>query len=178
MKHIRYGRLKTVAAVLSIVASAVMLNVAASAPAQAASSCHRNSGSVLGAGEVEVSFGSTGDMKYPATLHGRKVRLFTDSGNASAYAVALLQPGDILSIDRSNFEVRGPRSDHNWLTTSEVQARGDWDYCEVTGPGSQIATPRIDGAHRAVRVCLRHNGGLQCTNIWYADNDDDKDDWI
>jgi hypothetical protein len=175
MKHSR--RASALLFALSLVASVVVAGVAAPSPAQAAGTCHHNGGSILPDNDVQGNFGSTGDMKYPATLHGRTVRLITDSGNASAYAGALLQAGDVLSIDRSNFEVRGPRSDHNWLTTTDVQSRGTWDYCEVTGPGVYVTTPRIDGAHRAVRVCLRHNGGLQCTNIWYADNDDDAGDW-
>jgi hypothetical protein len=83
----------------------------------------------------------------------------------------------ILSIDRSSFPVTGPRKDHNWLTTDDVQRRGTWDFCETrAGSRGTYQSRRIDGAHRAVRVCLRHQGAIQCTNIWYADNDDNAGD--
>jgi hypothetical protein len=141
-------------------------------PAQDSNHCHLNRASYKPDGEV-------GRPYYPVKLYGHTVRLYTNRGNASARAVVNgLENGDILSIDRSNFGVRGPK-DHYWRTTGEIEDRGTWDYCEARPDWSGTAvTPRIDGAHRAVRVCLRHRGVLQCANWWYADNDDDVNDWF
>ncbi len=74
---------------------------------------------------------------------------------------------DIISIDRSNFTVTGS-GDYHLDSTIEYPrvALGT-----IGGDGQlsgELSTPRIDGAHRYVRACHRHLGGLQCTNIWYA----------
>ncbi|WP_147268682.1 hypothetical protein [Sphaerisporangium album] len=167
----------TLAALLGATLS-VAVSVSAPSAAHAANACHSGAWNALGDGEVKYDEGPTGDLKYPATLHGKTVRLYSNRANASARAEANLSAGDVMGIDRSNFTVTGPNADHNWLRTHEVEARGTWDYCEVTaGSNGTYSTPRIDGAHRAVRVCILHNGGRQCTNVWYADNDDDSGDW-
>ncbi|HEX7307632.1 hypothetical protein [Lentzea sp.] len=164
----------TMAAVLGA-AFTVGLLVSSPTAAHAEKKCHGGGWPVLGYGEVKYDNpGGSGDLKYPASLHGRTARLYSGRSNAAAYARVYLTRGDVLGIDRSNFTVTGPGSDHNWLRTDEVEARGTWDYCEVTATSdATYDTPVIDGAHRAVRICLLHNGGRQCTNIWYADNDDD-----
>lgn len=171
---------------------AVMSGIALSSPAHAASYCHTNNRNTFGVDKAVLFDGGRGDLQYPAILHGKKVYLASNSANASAKAYAEgLAPGDILSIDRANFDVRNvPKNcnnpyknvicgpGHYWLSTTYVQQHGTWDYCETFNRDqyNNMETPRIDGAHHAVRVCLRHNGGLQCTNVWYADNDDDATD--
>ena len=154
---------------------AVGLSVSIPSAAYAEKKCHSGGWPAGGYGEVKYDNpGATGDLKYPATLHGRTARLYSGRTNAAAYAKVYLTKGYVLGIDRSNFTVTGPRADHNWLRTHEVEAKGTWDYCEVTASSNRTyETPVIDGAHRAVRICLLHDGGRQCTNIWYADNDDD-----
>ncbi|WP_170208298.1 hypothetical protein [Couchioplanes caeruleus] len=166
----RYGRRKAAAAVVAAISVVSMLEVALPNPAHAASYCHTQ----------KSGFGPDRPINY-AILHGTPVTLMSDSANASAYVNAELKPGDVLSIDRSNFEVRGPRSDHNWPSNDDVaRIGGTWDYCETFAGSAYgwMSTPRIDGAHRAVRGCLRRNGEVRCQDIWYADNDDDRTDWF
>ncbi|MCX4585938.1 MULTISPECIES: hypothetical protein [unclassified Streptomyces] len=116
-------------------------------------------------------------------MHGTKVHLYTDRGNAAVYAKAdSVVRGDILSIDRSNFAVSGTGEAY-WKETPWIMAQtpnSGYSYCEWTATGSgsfsTSKTNPIDGAHRYIRVCLRHAGSLQCAGWWYGDNDDDWDD--
>lgn len=151
--------------------SVFFIGATTAAPAEAAANCHYNNVAITGYyGELSYS-GS-----YPASLHGETVRLYSHSADASVKAtVSGAQAGDILSVDRSNFLVTGGGS-HYWQTTSWIQSQGTWDYCEKTLTGTSATIEGVDGAHRYVRVCLRRSGALQCTNIWYGDNDDDTGD--
>ncbi|SCF46434.1 hypothetical protein GA0070564_11376 [Micromonospora mirobrigensis] len=144
--------------------------------AEAANACFLGNYNALGDSEVNRS-GSTGDTRYPATLHGKTVHLYTNVANASVVAtVDGASTGDVVSIDRSVFRVSGT-ADHYFKTTAQIQALGTWDYCEKTATSSgKLTSKRIDGAHHYVRVCLRHSGALQCTNVWYGDNDDEAGD--
>jgi hypothetical protein len=109
---------------------------------------------------------------YPARLHGTWIYLFTGRSSARAFAEAWLNPGDILSIDRSRAEFKGNDWDHKWPWTHQVAAAGGWDYCERRAPLYNFwRTPQVDGYKHAVRVCLRRNGDLRCTNTWYSDQD-------
>ncbi|WP_191839075.1 hypothetical protein [Catellatospora chokoriensis] len=145
------------------------------APAQAAKDCHIG---VVATGlyqEVTKS-GATGDLRYPATLHNATIKLYSHSGDASVKAeVSGARSGDILSVDRSNFLVTGT-AEYYWQSTSWMQTQGTWDYCEKTLTGSSATIKDMDGAHRWIRVCLRRSGALQCTNVWYGDNDDESGD--
>lgn len=170
-----------VATLLLTGATTVVMTAVLPSAAHASAACHTGANSIMPDYDLTGSWGSTGDLKYPAVLHGKKIHLYTDRGNASAYAKGEnLSKGDILSIDRSNWRLnpQTEKAEHYWLSTAKVGARGTYDYCEkkITSAGTQ-STPRIDGAHRAVRPCLRHKGALQCTNVWYADNDDNPGDW-
>lgn len=155
----------------------VDLNVAP-LPASVSKSCHTNTNgpSLFGWGEILT--------KYPfTTSRGTKIHLYSDHANAAVYAKAdSVSTGDILSIDRSNFAVSG--SGHCYFKqTSWIMAQtpnSGYDYCEWTASSSgSFSTSKldpIDGAHRYIRVCLRHAGVLECSGWWYGDNDDDWDD--
>ncbi|KAB1929850.1 hypothetical protein F8271_28485 [Micromonospora sp. ALFpr18c] len=147
-----------------------------SAPAQAANRCVSGAWNALGDGEV-LKTGSTGDTRYPGSLHGKTIRLYSNHANASVIAKAEgASSGDVISIDRSNFSVTGS-AEHYFKSTTDIQKLGTWDYCETQASSSgTLTSKRIDGAHRYVRVCLRHSGALQCMNVWYGDNDDDAGD--
>ncbi len=107
---------------------------------------------------------------YPVQLHGRTVILYTGRRTAKAYASAGgLGQNDILSIDRSRNAFIGNDLDHKWPYTHQVAANGGWDYCEDKSGRSTQKTPTVDGYQHAVRVCLRRNGALQCSNVWYSD---------
>lgn len=110
------------------------------------------------------------DIAYPATLHGKTVRLMNGRYTNRMYA-KVINPstGDIVSVDRAK-GISG--TTRVWWRTDEVAAQGGWDYCEtkVTSSGGEWKSPWVPGWQVPVRVCLRHNGALQCTNIWRADN--------
>lgn len=130
--------------------------------AHAAAACHLAGDSI---------YGIVG-THYPVTLHGVSVGLRSGVSHGAAYAIGNVHAGDIISIDRANFTISGSAS-HYWFDTIWVLAHGTYDYCEYRAPANGVyQTFIIDGAHRPVRACLRHNGALQCANWWYADNDD------
>jgi hypothetical protein len=109
---------------------------------------------------------------YPVTLHGTTVRLYSGGDTGGAYAKIWrgLRSDEILSIDRSRAEFVGEYR-YTWPLTSQVEVKG-WDYCERHGPTVGYGqTPSVDGFHHAVRVCLRRAGALQCSNVWYSDQD-------
>lgn len=168
-----------VTALVTLVSGSVVLaGTVTAAPAQAAANCHYNNVAITGYyGEVKYgSSSASGDLRYPATLHGATVRLYSHTADASVKAtVSGARSGDILSVDRSNFRVSGTAG-HYFKSTSWVQSHGTWDYCEKKLSGTSASIAGIDGAHRYVRVCLRRSGALQCTNIWYGDNDDETGD--
>jgi hypothetical protein len=154
----------------AVAASVMGVPVLLPAPAaHAAAACHVNNG---------FTYEPVG-APYPEVRFGETMHLMSDGRNASAYGFVFADSGDILSIDQARFTVSGSAHFY-WLTTDEVERRGGWDYCEsvVALWPSYLFTPAVDGAHRPVRLCLRHHGNLECSNSWYADNDDDADDWL
>lgn len=145
-------------------------------------SCQRNT-----KGLTSAPWGWVGGP-YPVRLHGTKVYLKTDKGNAAVQAVAdRVSAGDVLSIERSNFAVSGPRGYYlrrtSWIVAQsphEGYSSCDWTATS-SGRFSTSASSPVDGAHRYVRVCLRHNGVRQCAGddgrrAWYGDNNDDWND--
>jgi hypothetical protein len=173
-------RWRTRIAVLALLmgGSVTAVTTTTATSAAAAANCHWNNVPFGGFwGTVQLS-GSTGDMRYPATLHGATITLQTHSADASVRVTASgLRQGDVLSVDRSNFRVAGS-AEYYFQSTAWVQARGTWDYCEsppMSGSGIAVIEG-VDGAHRYIRTCLRRSGALQCTNMWYGDNDDETGD--
>ncbi|MER5602350.1 hypothetical protein [Streptomyces sp. NPDC002265] len=175
---------RTAGALVIVAATAVAVNMGTATSANAAKACHYNTAGTTIRGWSEVG------THYPVTLHGTKVHLYTDAGNAAVYAKAdSVAAGDILSIDRSNFAVSGT-ADHYWKQTPWIMAQtpnSGYDYCEWTaGSAGSFSTSKsnpIDGAHRYIRVCLRHAGSLQCApsgteSWWYGDNDDNWNDTL
>jgi hypothetical protein len=177
---------RTVGALALVIAFFGVADGAQPSPARAAADCHPKGWSGIPDYYDEVKYTdpnrTSGDFRYPATLHGTTVRLMTDTGNASTYVSAILRKGDVLSIDRTNFLVSDLIPDALPLTegkpgyyfreTYSIEGKGTWDYCETTAThNGAFATPHIDGSNRFVRACLRRNGGLQCTNMWYGDMD-------
>ncbi|MEV4411415.1 hypothetical protein [Catellatospora sp. NPDC049609] len=166
------------ALVLLASSTVVVADAVAAPPASAAAYCHYNNVAATGAYLPVEKTGSTGDMRYPATLHGATLTLYSHTADASAkVTVDNGRVGDVVSIDRSNYLVTGTGESY-FQTTSWVQSHGTgtWDYCEKTLTGTSGSLAGIDGAHRWIRVCLRRSGALQCTNIWYGDNDDETGD--
>ena len=120
----------------------------------------------------EVLYGSSHsdyngrDIALPATLHGKTVRLMNGRYTNKSFArVENPSAGDIVSIDRATSVTNTTRT---WWYTYQISS---WEYCQtrIDSSGGWARSPAIDNWHRPVRVCLRHNGALQCTNIWYAD---------
>ncbi|MEU8036322.1 hypothetical protein [Streptosporangium sp. NPDC049078] len=108
------------------------------------------------------------DVAYPAKLHGKTVRLMNGGAFNQSYAkVENATAGDIVSIDRTTDSDKVNTTKKWWFTD---QIRG-WEFCQktVSTTGSTVHSPMINNWHRPVRVCLRHNGALQCANVWYAD---------
>jgi hypothetical protein len=108
------------------------------------------------------------DLALPATLHGRKIRLMNGRQSDKMYAKAdSWSSGDIISIDWARTS-----TSQSWRFTNQIT--GGWDYCEKTlGTGNVLfndRSPVVPGRDHPVRVCLRHAGALQCTNIWRADH--------
>jgi hypothetical protein len=108
------------------------------------------------------------DLALPATLHGRKIRLMNGRYTDKMYAKAdSWSSGDIISIDWAR-----ATTTQSWRFTSQIS--GGWDYCEKTlGTGNVLfrdRSPVVPGRNHPVRVCLRHAGSLQCTNIWRSDH--------
>jgi hypothetical protein len=173
----QWQRIRRVAALVLLASSTVVAaDAVAAVPASAAANCHYNNVATTGYYAQVDRTGSTGDMRYPATLHNATLTLYSHTADASVkVSVSNGRAGDIVSVDRSNFLVTGT-ADHYFQPTSWVQARGTWDYCEKTLSGTSASLQGIDGAHRWIRVCLRRSGALQCTNIWYGDNDDETGD--
>jgi hypothetical protein len=110
--------------------------------------------------------GNKRDINYPATLHGKTVRLMNGGSTNHSFAwVENASAGDILSIDRATDPDKKNTTQKWW--TSGI---GKWEYCEQKGwRNGDWGTPSMSNWHVPMRVCLRHNGALQCANIWYAD---------
>ncbi|MBE3009415.1 hypothetical protein IL992_09415 [Microbispora sp. NEAU-D428] len=62
------------------------------------------------------------------------------------------------------------------MASAGLPSRTEWPHPPDPFSGTSATIAGIDGAHRYVRVCLRRSGALQCTNIWYGDNDDETGD--
>lgn len=105
---------------------------------------------------------------YPVWLHDTKITLWTGKTTGRAFAQGYLQPGDILSIDRTR-----NATNNWWLWQWQVdEMGGGWDYCDTHAPFSGTkSTVAVDGYKHAVRPCLRRNGYLMCAVYWYADQD-------
>ncbi|MEU1465980.1 hypothetical protein ABZ467_36170 [Streptomyces sp. NPDC005727] len=114
----------------------------------------------------EVLYNGNGrDVNLPATLHGKKVRLYNGRGFNQSYAtVDNPSPGDIVSIDRA-LDSDKRNTTKKWWRTDEIRS---WEYCQAN-TDTRSRTPTMNNWHVPMRVCLRHNGALQCSNIWYAD---------
>ncbi|MFC0552709.1 hypothetical protein ACFFHJ_17625 [Planotetraspora thailandica] len=87
--------------------------------------------------------------------------------NQSYARVENASAGDIVSIDRATDSDKR-NTTKKWWFTEQI---GSWEYCQRTvyATGNTVHSPTINNWHTPVRVCLRHNGALQCTNVWYAD---------
>jgi hypothetical protein len=109
--------------------------------------------------------GNGRDVNLPATLHGKKVHLYNGRAFNQSYAtVDNPSPGDVISIDRATDSDKR-HTTKKWWRTDEIHG---WEYCEAN-TDSYWRTPTMNNWHIPMRVCLRHNGALQCSNIWYAD---------
>jgi len=120
------------------------------------------------AGEVFYDKGKSPDHNYPLRLHGKTVHLMNGKGFNQSYAlVDRPSIGDIVSIDRAT-DPDKLKTKKKWWDTSEIHS---WEFCElkVTANAAHWPSPTINNWHVPVRVCLRHNGALQCANTWYAD---------
>lgn len=111
--------------------------------------------------------GNGTDRNYPAKLHGKTVRLMNGGAFNQSYAVVENpSAGDIVSIDRATDSDK-KNTTKKWWKTSEIRG---WEYCQTkTGSGGKWLSPSMNNWHVPMRVCLRHKGALQCTNVWYAD---------
>lgn len=111
----------------------------------------------------------------PNSLHDTRVYLcYSDVATSPnglpfrAWAKAYMRSGDILSIDRSIGDINSTE----WPTTSTVQSEGGgWTYKETTSRGGWTTAGYMEAFYNAVRICVRHNGALQCQNVWFADHD-------
>jgi hypothetical protein len=114
----------------------------------------------------EVIYNGNGvDVNLPAKLHGKTVHLMNGRAANQSYAtVDNPSPGDIISIDRATDSDK-LNTTKKWWRTNEI---GGWEYCQAN-TNSYRRTPTMNNWHIPMRVCLRHNGALQCSNIWYAD---------
>ncbi|MGW1887428.1 hypothetical protein [Streptomyces sp. NPDC001970] len=159
MIHLRLKgqRLSLSSAITAALLAASAVAVTAE-PAQAAAHCHTT---------WEIGYKNVG-THYPVTLHGTTVYLQSGSPNGSARAYANLRTGDILTLDRSKYQTT-----RTWSTTTQVMNElNGYDYCGITASSNGTRyTQQIEGYQNAIRVCLRRGGALQCSNMWYADQD-------
>ncbi|MFG1604079.1 hypothetical protein [Actinoplanes sp. NPDC049265] len=161
---------------LAMVASGSVATAQAitSTAAEAAAACHREMAGLGLYQPVDLS-NEAGDDPGVAVLGGAAVRLFTDNGDAGVKAeVEGASPGDILSVDVTNFPVISTK-EHDYRPTKWIEEHGTWDYCERRVDGTSARIVGLIGAHRYVRACLRHSGEPEpdCMKFWYGDNDDD-----
>ena len=117
---------------------------------------------------IHGSSSAAGDKRYPATLHGKTVRFWNGRAFNQTYAqVVNPSAGDIVSIDRTTDSDKQNTTQSIWNTS---QIRG-WEFCQTKAAesGGVANSPAMNNWHIPMRVCLRHNGALQCTNVWHAD---------
>ncbi|GGT33542.1 hypothetical protein [Streptomyces chromofuscus] len=155
--HLKGHRISLCSAITTAVLAASAVAVTTE-PAQADAICHTT---------WEIAYRDVGTY-YPVTLHGTTVYLQSGSPNGSARAKASLRAGDILTLDRSKYQTT-----RKWSTTTQVMNElNGYDYCGITASTSGTHyTQQIEGYQNAIRVCLRRSGALQCSNMWYADQD-------
>ncbi|KAM3096908.1 hypothetical protein ACKFKG_09480 [Phormidesmis sp. 146-35] len=118
----------------------------------------------------EVLYKGNGrDHNYPARLHGKTVRLINGARFHQSYAlVERPSKGDIVSIDRTT-DPDKLNTKQKWWDGSKIR---NWEFCQskvTINNAPRWTSPTIYNLHVPVRVCLRHNGALQCANTWYAD---------
>jgi hypothetical protein len=157
---------KAIQTIVTVVMIGGLLTVTASTAQADSRACGGAPGDVY----KDIEYKGNGvDFNYPAKLHGKTVRL--RNGGAFNHSFAAMKSplsisdGEILSIDRATRWGTPFRQskDRAWYDTSQIF---EWEYCQSEG---FWLTPAMNNWRTPMRVCLRHNGALQCANLWYED---------